>query len=108
MAHTITDNHGNEIEVLTTGDLDDFENRLAGKMLRWLVSGGFVLLFGAALSYARFENRLGNLERDDQRTATARASESAELRSVIRKVDSLTYVIGTQTEILRDIQRRVR
>lgn len=108
MAYTITDNHGNEVEVLTKSDFDDFENRLASKMLRWLVSGGFALVVGGVLSYARFDNRLANVEKEDTRTASARASESAELRSVIRKVDSLTYVIGNQTDILRDIQRRVR
>ena len=100
----ITTMTGDHIEVATLSDIDAGFNAQAARVLRWFLSGGAVLLFGLLASWARFDARLGAVE-----TRAANNSQAVgEIRVLVKKVDSLTIVLGNQTELLRDIARNRR
>jgi hypothetical protein len=114
--HHVLDQEGHTVELPTMEDLkscmgdalESHGNAMAAKVLRWLLGGGIGIVAAAVMLYARMDNRVTNMEKEGGRTAAERAHDTAELRSVIRKVDSLTYVIGTQTALLERIERRLR
>ena len=116
MPHHVLDQEGHTVELPTMEDLkscmgdalESHGNAMAAKVLRWLLGGGIGIVAAAVMLYARMDNRVTNVEKDGARTVADRAHDASELRSVIRKVDSLTYVIGTQTEILQRLDRRLR
>lgn len=104
MPHTITDTDGHAIQVLTTDDLHD----TIRDFFRWLVGCGLVMIVAAAVAWTTLVGRVASNEKAIAATAVARAAESTDVRALTKKVDSLVVVIGNQTEILRDLQRRIR
>lgn len=99
MPHTFTDSNGQAVQVLTTTDLSEATNRL----LRWILSVGIGVVITATVAYVRLDGQV----QSNSQVVARREADQAEMAKITRKVDSLTYVLGTQTEILRDIQRRV-
>jgi len=111
MSHTIVDAHGERIEVLTMEDLEAYGDRQAARLLRWLIGAGITMascIVGATLWVASVDHRQAATEQRVAAMATSAREDSHDLQALTRKVDSLTYVIGTQTEILREIRRAVR
>ena len=111
MSHTIIDSHGDPVEVLTMQDLEAYGDRQAARLLRWLIGAGITMascIVGATLWVASVDHRQNATDQRVNAMAASAREESIDLRSLTRKVDSLTYVIGTQTELLREIRRAIR
>jgi len=111
VSHTIIDAHGERIEVLTMEDLEAYGDRQAARLLRWLIGAGVTMascIVAATLWVASVDHRQNTTDQRVNAMAASAREESIDLRALTRKVDSLTYVIGNQTELLREIRRAIR
>lgn len=112
MPQTINIADGEQIDVVTPEGLEAFGeqlgNRISAKLLRWLLSVGLVAVFAAGVKYADMQSRLATVEHVVANSVTDKRADAVEIRQLVKKVDSLTVVLGNVNDVLGDIKARLR
>ena len=112
MPQTITLSDGEQVEIVTPDDLEAFGeqlgNRISAKLLRWLVTVGLLAVFGAGVKYADMQSRVTAVEQAAAAASTDKRADAVEIRQLVKKVDSLTVVLGNVNDVLGDIKARLR
>lgn len=107
----IRDATGQTVQVLTSDDL----SAATWRLIRW--GGGAILtaVVAATLWVSRIELRVEGVERAAASALADSRVESAEMRGLTKKLDSLVVIIGVQSATLsdqsatlRDISRMLR
>jgi hypothetical protein len=112
MPEPVTTAKGDTVEVLTREDYEEIVehvlDKVSSRFFRWLFTGGIVLVFTVVAGYFKSDARLNAVEREHAVSEVSRTEDAREMRVLTRKVDSLTIILANQTELLRDINRRLR